>query len=538
MLSSSSSHVPRPIKRQIFSNERQYQILNSPVSINSSVRSEKTPRNGRSDKIVSPSVVILKQSKLHTVSSQKSTWLTKKCLVRSLVIACALAIIATVVTIAVIFTRPHGSDNATTSTSYNVTSAYWSFDNTTQDLYGVYNGVLINGATYYTSPASTNAATPYFGVGASLYLQSSLNQSVLINSTFFNFSYTSWTVEAWIYPTAVGGDDDILGQCESSVGTNLCLYLILRGSRMFMGFSPNYLSGTTVLSSNVWHHLAYVYNYQTQQQILYLDGVQDAIQSNVSPYQGQNGSITIGTSAILSSSSFFNGYIDNVALTTRAKSATEILADGTLSFYFSFDNPTPSLDNGPNGLNCTISNGATVSGRVNQAIRLNGASSYVQLYGFYQWGFISAKPFSVAMWINPISTYGGTLLHFSSTSTGSSCLSLMGITLGGQIIVQAYYSNNPSIVGPQLSTNTWTHIGYTYSTTNGMILYYNGAAYLTLAVSSFYNNGYIDYLNFGSNLGCCGCANVPNYAFQGSLDELYVYRREISASEMLALANP
>ncbi|CAF1438448.1 unnamed protein product [Didymodactylos carnosus] len=400
----------------------------------------------------------------------------------------------------------------------------------------MYNGVLINGATYYTSPGNTYATTPYFGLGQSLYLQSSLNQSVIINSTFFNFSYTSFTVEAWIYPTTLSGDNDILGQCQNSLGTNLCLYLILRGGRMFMGFAPNYLSGVTVLSANTWHHVAYVYNYQTQQQILYLNGVQDATQSSVSPYQGQNGSITIGTSSILSTSNFFNGYIDNVAVTTRAKSATEILNDGTLSFYFSFDNPSPSLDNGPNGLNCTISNGATVSGRVNQAIRLNGATSYVQLYGFYQWGFIAAKPFSFAMWINPISTYGGTLLHFSSSNTGGSCLSLMGITIGGQIIVQAWYSNYPSIVGPQLSTNTWTHIGFTYSTTNGMILYYNGVAYLSLAVPSFYNNGYIQYLNFGSNLACCGCSNVPNYLFQGSLDELYVYRREISASEMSTLA--
>ncbi|CAF1377477.1 unnamed protein product, partial [Didymodactylos carnosus] len=433
-----------------------------------------------------------------------------------------------------------GTTAVTTTPTGPVISAFWSFDNTTQDLYNVYNGMLVNSATYYTSTSNNQQPTPVGGVGDTLYLTSALNQSVTIRSPFFNLSYTSFTVEAWIYPLTLSGDNDIFGQWESTTGTNLCLYMILRSSRLFMGFSPNYLAGVTVVSTSTWSHVAYVYNYATGQQLMYLNGYLDISQSNVDPYQGQNGSMTIGRTSILRGSNFFNGYIDNVAITTRAKSSGEILDDATLKFYFSFDNPSPSLDSGPNSLNGTISNAATVSGRVNEALRFNGASSYFQMYGFYQWGFTTAKPFSIAMWVNPVSLVGGILVHMSDSATVSygHCLSLMGLTSGGQIMLQTWYSNYPAVIGPQLSINTWTHIVYTYSSTNGVQLYVNGIFTVSTPSPSFYSSGYVNYINIGSSLGCCGCPNMPNIVFQGSIDELYVYKRELTSTEVSVLANP
>ncbi|CAF0950243.1 unnamed protein product [Didymodactylos carnosus] len=523
------SYVPQPIqKRHIISNER-YKILSSPKSIQSSAKSASA---------VSVSVVKLKQSALRQIPS-KSTWTPKKYLLLALgIVACVILAIA--IATAVVFGRKQGTITATTTTAGPVTSAFWSFDNITQDLYNVYNGQLVSGATYYTSPSNNQAATPVGGVGQTLYLTASLNQSVIIRSPFFNLSYTSFTLEAWIYPVSLSGDNDIFGQCESTTGVNLCLYMILRSSRLFMGFSPNYLSGVTIISTNTWSHVAYVYNYATGQQLMYLNGYLDIAQSNVDPYQGQNGSITIGRSSILRGSNFFDGYIDNLALTTRAKSSTEILNDATLKFYFSFDNPTPSLDGSSNSLNGTISNAATVRGRVNEALRFNGASSYFQMYGFYQWGFTTAKPFSIALWVNPVLLVGGVLVHMSDSATVSygHCLILMGLTSGGQIMLQAWYSNYPSVVGPQLSVNTWTHIVYTYSSTNGVQLYVNGIFSGSTSSPSFSSSGYVNYINVGSNLGCCGCVNIPGTVFQGSLDELYVYKRELTSTEVSALANP
>jgi hypothetical protein len=143
-----------------------------------------------------------------------------------------------------------------------------------------------------------------------------------------------------------------------------------------MGFTLNDLSGSQTLTAFNWYHIAFVYNYQTQQQILYLNGVQDTIKSNAQPYQGTNGSIQIGSTQVFATTNYFNGFIDNLKVTTRAKSSTEILIDASLIAYYSFDLPYPSNNNGPNGLNGTLVNTVTVTGRVNQAMRFTGISSY------------------------------------------------------------------------------------------------------------------------------------------------------------------
>ncbi|CAF5222197.1 unnamed protein product, partial [Rotaria magnacalcarata] len=96
-----------------------------------------------------------------------------------------------------------------TSTATTITYVLWSFDNVTTDLYGNYNGELVNGATCTVS----SSTIPYLGQGYPLGLTSSLNQSFQV-STFLNLASTSFTIEAWIYSTVVTGDNGIMGQCD------------------------------------------------------------------------------------------------------------------------------------------------------------------------------------------------------------------------------------------------------------------------------------------------------------------------------------
>ena len=176
-----------------------------------------------------------------------------------------------------------------------------------------------------------------------------------------------------------------------------------------MGFSLNDIAGVTTLAVNTWYHVAFVYNYDTMQQIIYLNGVQDRISSSSQPYQGQSGVTQIGVlQSALSQSTYFNGYIDNVRVTTRAKSAAEILNAASLMAYYSFDLPNQLLDSGPNGLHGTQINTALVSGRVNQGMRFTGSSSFFQAYGFYTlgWGVVTGRPFTIAFWVNPESFSG------------------------------------------------------------------------------------------------------------------------------------
>jgi hypothetical protein len=110
--------------------------------------------------------------------------------------------------------------NATTTT------AYWGFDSNADDLYGVYNGVLVNGATY--------SNTTYFGYGANSQLNASINQSIVVSSPFLNLSSISFTVEAWIYGYSFTGDNAIFSQCECSTCQDQCLSFIIRNYKMYM----------------------------------------------------------------------------------------------------------------------------------------------------------------------------------------------------------------------------------------------------------------------------------------------------------------
>ncbi len=393
----------------------------------------------------------------------------------------------------------------------------------------------------YSAAGATNM--PYVGYGRAILFTAASFQSVLV-PTFLNLSFTSFTIEAWINPTLTTGDRGIFGQCQCSTCANQCLYFILRSGRLYIGFTSNDLSGSTTLNIGVWYHIAFVYNYQTQQQILYVNGVQDAIKSNAAGYQGTNGSIQIGSTQVYSTTNYFNGYIDNLNVTTLAKAATDVLSDGALIAYYSFDAPNPSLDNGPNRLNGTLISAVTVPGRVNQAIRII-STAYFQIYGLSNvpWGVSNSRSFSISMWIYPTSVGSSTFVQVFSTSM-TQCANLLGIYSyvgsAGQIFVQSINCNQAVLTGPFVTQNTWTHISLTFSTTNGYTLYTNGIAFGATGLSgAFSTSGTFAYLFIGfSTINCNSALGSTNVAYQGSIDELYIHNRELTQADVTTLANP
>ena len=418
-------------------------------------------------------------------------------------------------------------NTTTTTVGPIINSAYWPFDNDATDSFGTYNGTLTNGAVLSNST--------YFGYGSNLMLNSTVNQSVLVASPYFNLSSASFTVEAWIYGRTFTGDNAVFAQCQCSSCQDQCLFLIIRNARMYMGFTLDDVVGITSLSTTTWTHVAFVYDTSTRTQSLYLQGVLDNSRTASNHYQGVSGSIVIGSSHLSASS--FNGYIDNVKLTTRAKSASEVLDAASIVVYYSFDGGSLAQDMGPNQMNGTAYNSALVTGRVGQGLAFSGSLSYLAIYGFFQLGQ-SNRAFSFALWIYPYSVAGGTLVRkvVTAPSTGW-CQNMMGLTVSGQI---TFYTNGGSaqITGPFISTMRWTHIIYTYSSTNGQTMYINGVQYARTGAITFSSSGSIDTLMLGYDYSSCSpYPNAGGY-FLGAIDEFYVYRRELTASDAQTLANP
>lgn len=418
-------------------------------------------------------------------------------------------------------------------TSTVVQSATWTFDGTTNDVYGIYNGTLSTNAAY--------SATTYFGTGSSLLLNSGLSPPPFVTfaSPYFNLSYRSFTVEAWVLLYTITGDNVLLSQCECGGCSSRCLSLAIRNGKLYMAFSLNVLLGNTAMSPNVWYHIAYVYDYSSRTQFVYLQGILDGTKTSSDPHQGQNGSIIIGASNM--SSTTYNGLIDDIRLTTTTKSATTILTDATLVAYFSFDNLPVTDDTGPNKISATVQNAAMVTGKVNQALSFSGSLSYFQAYAFYQLSQAN-REFSIALWINP-TVATGTLIQKTrlATSTTAPCSILMAFSTIGQIVfgIPTAVGSTSQIVGPSISINQWTHLGYTYSSTNGVIMYVNGIKQGSTGNVSYATWGTnYDYLNIAQNISTtCSLSLIANGYYQGSVDEFYVYRRELSANAIASLAN-
>ena len=428
------------------------------------------------------------------------------------------------------------STSSTTTITPPAISAVWSFDGVTNDLYNVYNGSILNGATY-SNPAPQTF--PYFGSGQALLLNGS-NQSFTVSSPFLPLNSTSFTIEAWIFPSLLTSDRGIFGQCQCSTCANQCLYFICRGGRLYIDFTLNDLFGSTVLATSTWYHVAFVYNYQTQQQILYVNGVQDGVKSHAAPYQGMNASIQIGATQAFGTTNFFNGFIDNVWVTTRAKSSDEILRDASLIVYYSFDLPNPNADSGPNKILGNSTNTIILTGRVNQAVRFIGASSYFHIYGLYQvpTGVFNNRPFSVSLWINPAAAASCTFVQLVSISPPR-CANLLGmfsnVITTAQIIVQST-GNQALLTGPFLTQNVWTDISVTYGSVSGYTLYFNGVYFGATGSMIYTSSGTLASLYIGYYASCAGL--TQNSPCQGSVDEFYVHNRELTQADVTTLSNP
>jgi len=106
--------------------------------------------------------------------------------------------------------------------------ALWSFDNNTNDQYGIYNAVPFNGPTYVTGyTGQSNTALDFDG---------SQTQYVSMSSSFVNLTYNSFTVEMWFYPTMLtSGDFGLFGQCQTT-SQDLCLIYMIRNYRILLAF--------------------------------------------------------------------------------------------------------------------------------------------------------------------------------------------------------------------------------------------------------------------------------------------------------------
>ena len=221
--------------------------------------------------------------------------------------------------------------------------------------------------------------------------------------------------------------------------------------------------------------------------------------------------------------------------------AEEILREATLTVEYTFDNNT-LLDSGPLGINGSGSNYSyTNLCRVNQCLALLNNESYIQAKGLVLLG-TSIQSYSFSLWIKPINTTGGTIIHVSQSSTGLGwCIGMLGFSNSSEIYAHSWRGVAVVVAGPMITANIWTHVAITYSAPNGLRLWINGTQYGSGSVAFNYDAAGIPVVaTIGSYLGgtTCAAGAINKGQYYGYIDEFKLYSRELSAIDIHNLANP
>jgi len=200
------------------------------------------------------------------------------------------------------------------------------------------------------------------------------------------------------------------------------------------------------------------------------------------------------------------------------------LTDGLVSYYKFDGDATDSV-----GTNNGTVNGATqVSGKINSAYSFNGSNDDIALNNNIIGGY-SAMTFSVWVKANSFSAVNPILKTWSDIKSNRKIL--IDIDTSGYIDFDIYTTTQyGGSMSSQISTNTWYFLTFTYDGSI-MKLYINGTEQsTTYSASGIIQTGTLqDY--FGKT------NNVASEYFNGIMDEIGIWNRALTASEISELYN-
>ncbi|MGC2063788.1 MAG: LamG domain-containing protein, partial [Thermodesulfovibrionales bacterium] len=414
--------------------------------------------------------------------------------------------------------------------------SWWSADGDANDSVDGNNGALMNSTTY--GQGMVGPAFSFDGVDDFIEIPDSPALAIADAISIDAWFKTNTLIHgAPIYNRRVAVANDLGGVSlelnNYSTNTNtIGLNLFING-----GWKTLYAPAEAITIGR-WYHVAGTYNGTVMR--LYLDGIE--VNS-----MAVNGPITIaGTPSVVigrnvpTPSIFFNGLIDEVEIFNRALSDVEIAAiynagasgqcracpSGMVSLWKADNSAADSVGT----YNGTLNGTTYAPGKVGQAFSLDGVDDYVNV------GDLDLpSTFTIEAWINPDTTFiqlimkkGGSYQFFVNNA------GTLDLDVTNTIGQRTYYS---SIVGA-VTAGQWNHVASTYDGSAGPLQkvthYING-----LAVNSTYfmagdaggtpANNSAD-TTIGSDPG-------PTWPFSGLIDELAVFNRVLSLSDIQSIHN-
>lgn len=321
------------------------------------------------------------------------------------------------------------------------------------------------------------------------------------------------------------------------------------------------LNAGTTMSAGGWNHIAVTFDGAGW--TTWLNGVPAATSGDISGIPSQTTtSLTVGRRNYTGVESYFDGIIDEVKIYNRALSAAEIknlynstqkmfvnmpqnnfLTDGLVGFW-SFNGPDMSgltaIDRSGSGNNGTLTGGPTaIPGMVGQALNFDGTNDYVDGGTITTFNLASI---SVSAWVyseSVASYYSGGLTHEADSVVNAYDSGNYGWKLGVDMNgkpVWLYYNATGGCIADVVTSSGSSVVGGWHNLTG-----VRSTAGLEL---------FVDGVSVGTGTQTCDTLTVANPVFigewrtdlagdefDGSIDEVRIYNRVLSATEVLKLYN-
>ncbi len=194
--------------------------------------------------------------------------------------------------------------------------------------------------------------------------------------------------------------------------------------------------------------------------------------------------------------------------------------------------PTTAADSSGNGNTGTLTNGPTwtTSGKINNALTLAAASSqYVSVP--YASALEPTTAFTVTAWVNPTSTSQMAIIASPDSDGWNNGWRLIvdgAPQLSGNIVTSNTSPRATAINTANPPAGTWTHVALVYNGST-LTVYSNGVPGTPVSVTGTVTYGTSAFLPIG------GASGVPY--FNGKIDDVRIYNRALSASEVTSLYN-
>lgn len=297
----------------------------------------------------------------------------------------------------------------------------------------------------------------------------------------------------------------------------------------------NLSTSSTSVVQDQWTHLVGTYDAVTKTKNLYVDGKLAASKTNVTITPNDARPLRIGAGQTEGTGTYwFRGDIDEVAVYNQALSPGQVathyavgmtgvlpMADGPV---YHFDESAGSLTRDATNAHAdgTISGATWATGKFGSGLSFDGVDDRVTVSAFPAGLY---PELTVEAWVNLGDKQGRNVLLNEQQNDS---LWVNFDTYGaetfdvylGDTTVKAYHSSTATI-----PRGAWTHVAFTYSDPLDQLkLYINGQLDRTVATSGV--------LNFDGTISLGIREDLAGDSFKGLLDEVAIYRRALSATEI------